>query len=308
MQHPDELLDICHVQADGGLVEHVQRAAAACSLRVESDPTFGQLRELGDQLDALRLAAGERRALLPEREVTEAHVLQQGKRVMDPPMRGEEVDGFVDVHRKHVGDRFAAPRCGERLAGEARSVAGFADDLDVGQKAHLDRLDSLALAFRAATAGGIEREAARAESAHARLVGLRVQAPDRVPESHVGRRTGARRPADRRLVDLEHAVEPLPAGEIGAAEEFHGLPPARVSDQLEQIRVEHIARERALAAARHAGDHGESLERNACSDVVEVVQPGAGHRDRGAPLAGDARRHERMGERMREEPAGDRVR
>src|SRR5439155_13248546 len=167
---------------------------------------------------------------------------------------------------------------GERLAGEARSVAGFADDLDVGQKAHLDRLDSLALAFRAATAGGIEREAARAESAHARLVGLRVQAPDRVPESHVGRRTGARSPSDRRLVDLEHEVEHIPAGEISNDEEFHALPPARVSDQLEQIRVEHIARERALAAARHAGDHGASLERNAILDYVAVVQHGVCNR------------------------------
>jgi hypothetical protein len=35
------------------------------------------LGELGDQLDALRFAAGERRALLAEREIAEAHVLQQ---------------------------------------------------------------------------------------------------------------------------------------------------------------------------------------------------------------------------------------
>src|SRR5206468_7659274 len=131
---------------------------AACRLKLGPDPAFGHFCELGDQFDALRLAAGERRALLPESEVTEADVLQQRKGMMDTPMRGEEVDGFVDIHREYVGDRLAAPRCGERLAREARAVAGFASHLDVRQKAHLDRLQPLAFAFRTATAGGIERE------------------------------------------------------------------------------------------------------------------------------------------------------
>ena len=43
------------------------------------------------------------------------------------------------------------------------------------------------------------------------------QLADRVPEADVGGRAGARRLADRRLVDLEHAVDRLPALELAAA-------------------------------------------------------------------------------------------
>src|SRR5204863_1684325 len=119
MQDADELFDIGHVQPDGGLVEHVKGSAAAAGAlrKVESDPAF---RQLGDELDALRLAAGERRALLPEGEITQAHVLEQRKRVMNPPMRGEELDRLVNVHCEHLADRLAAPGRGERLAVEAR--------------------------------------------------------------------------------------------------------------------------------------------------------------------------------------------
>src|SRR5260370_32395461 len=150
-------------------------------------------------------------------------------------------------------------------------MAAFADSLHVGQKAHLDRLQSLALAFRAASARRIEREAARRESAHARLVSLRITPADRIPESAVGRGTRTRRPADRRLIDLEHPLEGLPAGKLAAPEKLHGLATACFPDELAQIHIEHVAREGALATTRHPGDHGEPLEGNAGTDVLEIV-------------------------------------
>ena len=59
MQDPDQFLHVSHVQADGRLVEYVERvlpscAVAATSIRGNIRTHFGQL---GDQLDALRLAA-----------------------------------------------------------------------------------------------------------------------------------------------------------------------------------------------------------------------------------------------------------
>src|SRR5438046_8857261 len=117
---------------------------------------------------------------------------------MDPPMRGEELHRFVYVQLERLADRLAAPGRGELLAVEARAGAGIAHHLHVRQKAHLDRLHPLALAFRAATARRIEREAARGESAHARRVGLRIQAPDGIPESHACRATARGLSADRR--------------------------------------------------------------------------------------------------------------
>ena len=73
-------------------------------------------------------------------------------------------------------------------------------------------LHALAFAGRAAAAAGVEREAARrcSRACAPRCVSansLRIV----VPEADVGGRAGARRLADRRLVDFEHAVDLLPA-------------------------------------------------------------------------------------------------
>src|SRR5678815_4711009 len=90
-----------------------------------------------------------------------------------------------------------------------------------------------------------------------RLERVGEQLPDRVPEADVGRRARARRLADRRLVDLEDAVDRLPAVDAVAAL------PARLAvagvDEL-QVGEQHVARERALAAAGDAGDGDEALE------------------------------------------------
>ena len=53
LQHVDQLVDVRHVQSRGRLVEDIDRAAG------------GALAKLRRQLHALRLAAGERRALWP---------------------------------------------------------------------------------------------------------------------------------------------------------------------------------------------------------------------------------------------------
>src|SRR6478609_1478835 len=100
------------------------------------------LRELGHELHALRLAAGESRALLPEREISQAHVAQQAECVADLRMRSEKRDR-------------------QRLGVEARAAAALAAHADIGQEAHLDLLEPLALATFAAAARDVEREAAR---------------------------------------------------------------------------------------------------------------------------------------------------
>jgi len=109
-------------------------------------------RELSHQLDALRLAAGERRALLAERQVAQAHVLQQSQRVMGRWVRGEKLGRLVHAHRQHFADRFSLPAHRERLGAEPESAADLAGHLYVRQEAHLDFLDPLALALLAAPA------------------------------------------------------------------------------------------------------------------------------------------------------------
>ncbi len=107
VQHADQLLDVGHVQPDGRLVENVERLAAArrrggSARRPRVDAHF---RELAHELDPLRLAARERRALLAERQIAEPDVLQQRQRVVDRSMRGEEIDRLVDAHPQDVADR-----------------------------------------------------------------------------------------------------------------------------------------------------------------------------------------------------------
>jgi hypothetical protein len=72
------------VQAGGGLVEDVERAAG------------GALAQLLGELDALRLAARERRRRLAELDVVEPDVVQ---RLQAPPQLrdlGEEAKRFLD--------------------------------------------------------------------------------------------------------------------------------------------------------------------------------------------------------------------
>ena len=75
----------------------------------------------------------------------------------------------------------------------------------IGQKAHLDFFPSLAFAFRAATAGDVERKPGRQIPAHLGFRRVGEQFADLIPESHVRRRTRARRLADGSLIDFQHA-------------------------------------------------------------------------------------------------------
>src|SRR5262249_10138146 len=151
---------------------------------------------------------------------------------------------------------------GQRVDIEARAAAGLANHAHIGQERHRDLLHALAFAFLAAAAARIEREAARGPAAHARFRGIREEAPDLVPEADVGGGAGARRLADRRLVDLQHALDVLLAAYRFAADGrlFH------------HRLVEHIARERRFARAGDAGDGDQSAERQADVDVFQVVQ------------------------------------
>ena len=152
MQYAGELLDIGHVQTHGGFVQYIKSA-----LRLLADRRrIAEPREFGHQLDALRLAAGERGAGLAQREVPQAHIAQQRQRPTDARMGAEEFHGVFHVHRQHIADRALTPMHLLGLAIEARTVAALAMHLHVRQEAHLHGALALALAFGAAATGSIE--------------------------------------------------------------------------------------------------------------------------------------------------------
>jgi hypothetical protein len=97
----------------------------------------------------------------------------------------------------------------QRLAVVALALADVALDVDVGQEVHLDLDDAVALAGLAAAALDVEGEAAGLVAARLRLGQPGEPVADRGEGAGVGGRVGARRAADRRLVDVDDLVEQL---------------------------------------------------------------------------------------------------
>ena len=67
LEHSEQLVDVIEMKPRGRLVQHVDRAPG------------GSLLQLGGQLDALRLTAGERGRRLAEPDVAEPDVHERGE-------------------------------------------------------------------------------------------------------------------------------------------------------------------------------------------------------------------------------------
>src|SRR5688572_25259057 len=132
-------------------------------------------------------------------------------------MGGEERGRLVHAHQQYLADALLLEAHRERLWIEARAAAGVARYLHVGQEAHLDALDALALAPLAAAARSVEGEARCGVAAHARLGRLCVEPAHGVPETDVGGGAGARRLADGRLVHFQDAADFLPSRDRAAS-------------------------------------------------------------------------------------------
>ena len=140
LQHLEQLLDVGEVEPRRRLVEDVERLPGR------------DLRQLGRELHALRLAARERRRRLAELDVVEPDVVQRLQPPPDLRDLGEEAQRLLDRHLEHVGDRLPLEAHLERLAVVARALARLARHVDVGQEVHLDLDLAVALARLAAAA------------------------------------------------------------------------------------------------------------------------------------------------------------
>src|SRR5262245_29013412 len=243
----------------GRLIEDIERAAR------------GPARQLAGQLYPLRLAARQRRRLLADMDIAEADALQRLELVADRGHGLEQLCRFLDRHVEHVGDRLVLELDLERLAVVALALAHVAGDVDVGQKVHLDLDHAVALAGLAAAALDVEGEAAWLVAAHLGFGELGEPFADRREGAGIGGGVGARRAADRRLVDVDDLVEMLQALDRVM---LAGML-ARIGELARHGAVERLDEEGRLAAAGDAGDGGEQAERNVYGDVLEVVGPRA---------------------------------
>ena len=85
VQHADQLFDVGHVQADGRLVEHVERVLLAPAARPGAAARALPRTFASSVTSLMRCASPPESVGLcwPEREVAQAHVLQQAQSVMD---------------------------------------------------------------------------------------------------------------------------------------------------------------------------------------------------------------------------------
>src|SRR5699024_6422581 len=111
------------------------------------------------------------------------------------------------------------------------------------------------------------------------------------PDAGVGRRVGPRGAPDRRLVDVDHLVDVLDAGDLAVP----ARDGARVVDLLGERGVEDVVDQGRLAGPRDAGDRDEAAQREADIDVLQVVLVSAVHGE----LAARGRRTAYVGHRDR---------
>src|SRR5690606_16728451 len=167
----------------------------------------------------------------------------------------------------HVGDRLAAHARLEHLGPEALAVAVRAAQVHVGKKLHLHVLEAVAAAGRAAAVARVEAERAGRIAALAARVASGVDAADRVPGADVARRVGARRLADRRLVDHDDLADLVRALERAVRARRLGRPALGLLPG----GVAHVLDQRPLARAGDAGHAHQTLERKAGVDALQVV-------------------------------------
>ena len=229
----------------GRLVEDVDR------------PAGGALLQLGGQLDALRLAAGQRRRRLPEPHVAQADVDQRAQVPADRADRLEELGRLLDRHVQHLGDGLALVVHLEGLPVVPGALADLARHVDVRQEVHLDLDRAVAGAGLAAAALDVEREPAGLVPADLGLGGGREQLADVVEHAGVGGRVGPRGAADRRLVDPDQLVELVQPGDPGVPAGH--LP--RAVEPVGQHGGQDVVDQRRLAGPGHAGDRDQAAER-----------------------------------------------
>ena len=185
------------------------RPVVGSSKIISCAPAVRRLREVTRELQALRLAARQRRHRLAEPQVVEADVAERREPREHVRRAGEERQRLRHRHVEHVGDVRASPVRAldaqlQDLVAEAPAVAGAAAQVHVRQQLHLDVLEAVAAAGRAAASAGVEAERARRVVALDRLRQLREERADRLERADVARRVRAGRSADRRLVDQHH--------------------------------------------------------------------------------------------------------
>ncbi len=185
IQQGEQIPHIREVQTGRGLVQNIHGV-----------PFRGPV-QLGGELDALSLAAGQSVGRLAQRHISQADLSEGLQPPADVGEILEELGSLLDAHIQHVSDRAAAIAHFQRLPVVPCSAALAAGNEHVRQKVHRYAFGALALTGLAAAALDVEAEARRVVAADLGVPGLGIELADQVEHADVGGRIAAGRPADR---------------------------------------------------------------------------------------------------------------
>ena len=258
IQHLDQTVDVGHMQAGGRLVEDIDGLPGIAA---------GQL--IG-QLDALRFTARKRRGCLTQLDVAKADLLQRLQLACDLRNVGEKYAGLLHRHVQHVGDGLVLVLDLERFTVVALALADVTGHVNIRQKVHFNRQDAAAFAGFAASALDIEAEPPGAVAAHFGILCVGKQRADVAKHACVGGRVGARRAANRRLVDADDLIDPLHALDLLT---LAGAAACTVQGGSQRF-VQNFVDKRRLAGAGHAGNADQLAEREVYGNVSQIVLMG----------------------------------
>jgi len=201
VQHFEQFTHIVEVQACGRLVQQIKRASGLA------------LAQFPRQLHPLRLAATERGCALTQVNVAQAHIDQRLELLTDLGNISQNGERVFDGQFQYVSNGVALELDGQRLLVITPAIADFALHINVGHEVHFNPPLAVALAGLATPPADIEAEAARLVAALASFGQHGKEVADGREDLRVGGRIGARRAANRRLIDAHHFIDLLGAGQ-----------------------------------------------------------------------------------------------
>ncbi len=227
---------------------------------------------MGGELEALRLASGERVGGLAELEIVEADVDELLEADLDFGLAAEEAERFAGGHGEHIGNAFAAVFGGEDFFAVAGAAALAALLINVGHELHVDLQRAFALAGGAAAGFDVEAEMAGAVVVRTGFDGFGKNLANGIEGFDVGDGVDAGGAADGGLIDEDAIVDLAAADKVVVRQGrlFDGA-----DEALADRAVERVLDERAFARAADTADDAEHVEREFDGEIFEVVAAGA---------------------------------
>jgi hypothetical protein len=166
LQNLQELFYIIEVKAGGRLVQNVDRSSRGSAV------------QLPGELDSLSLATRQGHGALSDLDIAQSNVEKGLKLVFQHGNPLEEGGGFLDRHRKDVGDTLAAVLDFESLPIVTLAPADLTLHEDVRKEVHADLDRPIPCAGFAASPFHVERETACGVTPDFRFRQLREEIPD----------------------------------------------------------------------------------------------------------------------------------